>query len=910
MLELQLKETVSAQFISHYEILKKLGEGGMGVVYMARDTRLGRQVALKMLRDAGCCDTEQKQRFLQEARTASSLNHPNIITIYDIETVDGVDLISMEYVRGNSLEALIHRGGIPLAEALGYASQIAHALDAAHSTGIVHRDIKPGNVMVTDSGIVKVLDFGLAKINQTTGLSSAGLDPGADVSPHTAAGMILGTVTYLSPEQASGRTVDARSDLFAFGSMLYEMLTGRRAFSGGTNTEVITAIIRDDPAPLRQILKDAPPELDRIVQRLLRKDPNRRFQDAADLRVAIEEVKDELGSAPRTESAVVSRSSFDRRIAAFAFLIMIGIAYAWWNYLRPAPAKSTVLNRLTSDPGMTSFPAISPDGALIAYASDKSGEGNLDVWVQQVSGGTPIRLTRAEVDEYEPVFAPDGSKIAFRSEGDGGGIYVVSTLGGDPRLVVREGRSPAFSPDGTQIAYAVGSPGVGSTFSFGASSIYLAPVSGGEPRPLAANFMVAHHPVWTADGKHIFFEGARELGLPTFDLWVVPAAGGEPIPTDAFKTLRTQGFNIGPYPFALHGDSVIFSTGLGDSTNLWRARLSRLTWKLSGQPEQLTFGTGEERQPSIAGSGRMVFSSGQENTDLWELPIDANQGVVRGDLRQLTRDASDDFYPTVTPSGTHIAFISHRGGNDDVWLLDPATGKQNALLTSSMQEVYPKLSNDGSMVSFAAIDKEHANIFVMPRKGGVATKLCDDCGLLRDMTPDGSKLLLQLGPPPHVGLMEVRSRQISPLLQHPKLPIYAPKVSPDGHWIAFQTVERPTARTLFIARFDGSGPIPHEQWIRVTDGSSMDRNPAWSPNGNVLYFLSERDSFRCIWATRLDPETRRPAGTAFPVAHFHNAVRSLMNIDGPGEVGLSAAADRLVFAMGEITGNVWMAGLR
>ena len=890
----------------------------MGVVSLARDTRLGRQVALKILRDNGLCDETQKQRFLQEARTASSLNHPNIITIYDIETVDGVDLIAMEYIRGKQLDAVVGRKGLGVGQALRYAVQISQALEAAHEASIVHRDIKPANIMVTETGAVKVLDFGLAKLKQQPDgpVRQAGNDEvtaETRLSHRTADGIIMGTVSYMSPEQASGKPVDARSDVFSFGVVLFEMLTGRRPFQGDSTAELVSAILRDDPPSVRELAPGVPRELERIVNRCLRKDTGRRFQDMADLRVALEELKDEFDSgklqASSTVAVAAGGSGGGWRLAAFALFVLGGLGMFWLTVLKPRPSQVQSLTRLTSDPGLTSFPAISPDGTLVAYASDRSGAGNLDIWVQQFGGGQPIRLTTDETDEYEPVFSPDGSRIAFRSEREGGGIYLVQALGGQPRLVVRHGRSPAFSPDGQNIVFAVGSPGVGATFSFGSSSLHIVPVTGGEPRRIAEKYAVAHHPVWSEDGESILFEGTQQLGPPDFEICTAPVKGGEVTCTDVFKTLRAQKLIIGPYPFALHERSVIVSVGVGDSINLWRVRLTR-DWKIEGTPEQLTSGTGQERQPSVARNGRIVFASGLQNTDIWELPIEGNQGTVAGELHQLTRDATDDYYPEIAANGSRIAFISTRSGNDDVWMIDPKTGRQGALLSTPAREMYPKLSADGGAVVFGSIENNKRGVYLMATNAGVAQKLCEDCGMPRDVTADASKVLLQMGPPPHVGVIDVATRAVSVMLRHPKYPLYAPKLGPQSKWVAFQMVEQPTARVIYVAPFRPGQEVPVSDWVQITDGSVMDRNPAWSPDGNLLYFLSERDAFRCIWAQRLEPGTLRPAGRPFAVAHFHNSVRSLMNIDGPGQVSLSVSDDRIVFAMGEFMGNVWMAELR
>ncbi|MEZ5356849.1 MAG: protein kinase [Bryobacteraceae bacterium] len=913
---------MAGETISHFEILEPLGEGGMGVVSLARDLRLGRLVALKVLHPESCCDPDQKQRFLQEARTASSLNHPNIVTIYEIDTVDGVDLIAMEYVKGLTLDRVEAGKPIRVREALRYAIQIVQAMEAAHGAGIIHRDVKPSNIMVNEAGLVKVLDFGLAKIRATSPAPHALTSPipaaaVSDVStansPRTAEGVLMGTLAYMSPEQASARPADARSDIFAFGVVFYEMLVGAHPFRAESNAELVTAILRDDPAAIPGRAPEVPPELDHIVRRCLRKDPGRRFQSAADLRAALQDIEEELEKPPvepaeekETNAAPAVNRFFPKRVlAGFAAVVVAVIGLVWWRTLTPADTVTPQpLVRLTSDPGLTSFPAISPDGSLVAYATDRAGGGQLDVWVQQTSGGTPIRLTEHATDDYEPSFSPDGVHIAYRSERDGGGIYVVPSLGGESRLVARNGRSPSFSPDGRWIAYVQSSSGVGATFAAGASSMFVAPATGGDPVRLAPEFEVAHHPQWTPDSRQVIFLGNKELGPPTHDLWVVPVEGGVAKRTGVFESLRTRGLTIGPYPFAMAGSAVVMSIGSGDSVNLWRVWLDSSTWTPAGTPEQLTHGTGRELEPSVARDGRVVFSSGQQNSDLYELSADPNKGTVTGELHQLTRETGDDYYPDISADGSVIAFVSRRTGNNDVFLYDVRSGRQGALLVTPGREMYPKVSADGSVVAFTSIDQRRLTVLYMPASGGVATKLCDDCGLVRDMTSDGARLLIQMGPPPYVAMMDVATRKISELLKHDRYPIYAPKLSPDSKWVAFQVVDRPTSRTIYVARMTS----PRE-WIPVTDGKSMDRSPYWSPDGKLLYFLSERDSFRCIWAQRLDGASRRRVGEPFAVAHFHDAVRSMMNLDGPAQVSVTVGPDRLVFSMGVNMANVWLARL-
>ena len=401
--------------ISHYKILGKLGEGGMGVVYTAHDTNLDRFVAIKVLPAEKVADPERKQRFVQEAKAASSLNHPNIITIYDIGQAQGVDFISMECVVGKTLDRLIPQRGMRLNEALKCAVQIADALARAHSAGIIHRDLKPGNIMVNEHGLVKVLDFGLAKLTEVT--SADGDESTRTMRPSTEQGKIVGTVAYMSPEQAEGKKVDARSDIFSFGSVLYEMVTGEKPFHGDTKASTLAAILKDNPRPASQVVVDVPREVERLISRCLRKEVNQRCQHMDDVKIALQELKEDLDSGV-LGAASVSRPN--RRlhwilsVAAAAVVAMIGVWLV--RSKREVPETQLVTVPLTSYPGHQSIPSFSPDGTQVAFAWDGEKQDNSDIYVKQIGVEPPYRLTNDPAMDYSPVWSPDGRLIAFLRE--------------------------------------------------------------------------------------------------------------------------------------------------------------------------------------------------------------------------------------------------------------------------------------------------------------------------------------------------------------------------------------------------------------------------------------------------------------------------------------------------------------
>ena len=942
--------------LAHYKIVTKLGQGGMGAVYRAIDTRLDRTLALKLLAAGRVWDPIRRQRFIQEAKSASSLNHPNIVTIYDIGAVDDVYYIAMEYVAGKTLYECLPRKGLPLGEVLKYGVQIADALSAAHAAGIIHRDLKPGNVMVTDKGLIKVLDFGLAKLVEPAGTTETMAT--LEMPPKTAEGYIIGTAAYMSPEQAEGKKMDTRSDIFSFGTVLYEMVTGRRPFPGETQMSVLVAIVSRAPAPVTEFV-EAPPELERLILRCLRKEPERRVQHMDDLKVALEELQDDLtsgklqwpsatrlaGAGSNTQTGTTGAATFAQPAAAVApsgagtarrparakwvaaalAVLVAAVAAGTWLWLSrtSAPPRHAVLTRLTADSGLSAYPALSPDGKLMAFASDRSGEGNLDIWIQQIGGGEPMRLTRGEADKYEPCFSPDGTKIAFRSEHEGGGIYLISTLGGEARLIARQGRRPSFSPQGNEIAYWVGGD-------FG--NIYIVGADGGAPRPVQPGFYNARFPVWSSDGKFVLFSGTRsaEARSQTSDWWVSPASGqGEPSRTGAFAALAFSGISRppGPYGFvpgAWAGDDVVFSGRTGDATNLWTIPVSQRSFQVSGLPRQLTLGTGLEIQPSGITQGsdrekllaRIAFASLKENTDIWSVPID-DRGRVNGKLERMTDDPAPDTRVSMSADGSRIVYMSTRSGNNDIWLKDLKTGKESALTATAVNEYNPMLSADGSKVTYTvAEDSKATRMYSIAIHGDgrfdVPEKVCDNCGVIESWFSDGRRLVCgfdQLSPA-RTRLFDRTSGVAIDLLRHPDLNIWGGKLSADDRWVVFNVTTSPATSRIYLAPVPPRpvATIPVDDWIAVTADSSWDDKPRWSHDGNAIYFISTQDGFRCIWSQRLDPATKRPAGLPVAVLHLHDARRSMMNAD-IGPLSIAVARSRIAFSLSELTGNVWIAKL-
>ncbi len=429
-----------------YHILAPIGAGGMGEVYKARDARLDRIVAIKVLPEH-LSSKQSRERFEREARAISSLSHPHICPLFDVGHQGGIDYLVMEYLEGETLAQKLKKGPLPLEQVLRCAIEIADALDHAHRHGVIHRDLKPGNIILTKSA-AKVLDFGLAKVLAAE--TTAGLTQPTDLL--TEQGAILGTLQYMAPEQLEAKEADARTDIFAFGAVLYEMATGRKAFEAKSRASLIAASLEHEPAQISSLKPMSPAALDWLVKRCLAKDPEDRVQTARDLKCELQWVA-ERGPASTSPSAAPTtqkrRWPIGTGLAAAAIATVTVIGY-WLrgSHAAPLPWK---LTRLTSDAGLSDFAALSPDGKLVAYVSDRSLDGEPDLYIKQVAGGQPIRLT-SDGGNTTPDFSPDGSKIVFRSNRDGG-IYEIPAFGGEARLVAKDGLNPKYSPDGSQVAY-------------------------------------------------------------------------------------------------------------------------------------------------------------------------------------------------------------------------------------------------------------------------------------------------------------------------------------------------------------------------------------------------------------------------------------------------------------------------
>ena len=721
----------------------------MGEVYAAEDTKLNRTVALKILSQITAADPERLSRFQREAKAIAALNHPNVVTIYSVEEADGVPFLTMELVEGKPLDAVIPRRGMTPAALLELAVPLADAVSAVHQCGIVHRDLKTSNIMVGDDGRLKVLDFGLAKLRQETGGPSADT---VTVEQLTAQHGVIGTASYMSPEQAEGRPVDHRSDIFSLGILLYEMATGTRPFKGASAMSILSAIIKDVPAPAADVNPGVAPELDRVIRRCLAKDPVRRYQSAVDLRNDLEDLAQ---AYPAGRHPFAGRRTM-QGLAAVAVLAVVVAAAVVLLRGRGDRVRSATFSRLTAMPGREWFPSLSPDGKWLVYGAEM--EGNFDIFLQSVSGSNPVNLTRDSTEDDDmPSFSPDGERIAFRSSREGGGIFVMGRTGEAVRRVTRSGFNPAWSPDGLEIAFTSGRMDVNPQNSEGESELWVVGASGGEPRRIFAGDAI--QPSWSPHRRRIAFASRGGTSRKT-DIWTIPSGGGEPI-----ALMNDAPIDWNPI-WAPDGKHLYFVSDRSGTMNLWRMAIDEESGKARGESEPIVTPAPFLAHPTISADGRyLAYSSVLLVTNIQRLGLDPSTATVtgnptwvtsgsrlwsspdpspdgrfvvyysrvepEGDLyvsradgtgqRQLTSDSALDRVPHWSPDGTWISFFSNRSGKLQIWKIRPDGSDLQQITDFANEAAYSAWSPDGSQLAVATprASQHEATYIVDPsRRGG------------------------------------------------------------------------------------------------------------------------------------------------------------------------------------------------
>ena len=667
---------VAGRSLGRYRILARAGAGGMGEVYRARDTRLNRDVALKVLPPHLAAQPGFLARFEQEARAASALNHPHVVSTYDVGTEDGVAYIVSEFVDGQSLRQALHQKPMPLRTVLKVATELADGLAAAHRAGIVHRDLKPENVMLTSEGTAKIVDFGLALV-----LGNAG--------PHTLTGMVLGTPAYMSPEQAMSRPTDHRADQFALGAMLYEMICGHRAFRRDTLPQTLHAITTEEPPPLN----DVPGPLCWLVQRCLAKDPRERYASTDDLYRDLRNLRDRLHEpqvTPTTPGAGAVKRGRLALWAAGAALAGAAVAALLLNPSEPAFDKYK-LTPFVTEAGAEESPAWSPDGRSIAYSAEEGGIRQ--ILMRGIEASASTQLTHSERDSLRPFWSPDGSRVYYSMAG---GLWSVGAAGGTPQLAIKNVNFASIAPDGRALAFTRG--GLGSL------GVWIAAPPAGEPKqyrmaPFPEKVTGMHVPVFSRDGSKIAVLCSALAGAAWPDLWILPYPSGTP---------RLARVRL-PYSLALGGRlswmpdnrHLVMSGSIEDgSSHIY------LLDTESEQTELLSMTSGDETGPSVSPDGRRIaFAAGGDDYDVVQFSLDGTA------MTPLLATARSETHPTWTPTGTGYAYTTDARGAWEVWLRN-VDGSARPLATPDTafpwnRLLWSRLSPNGLSVAFDVFSDSH-----------------------------------------------------------------------------------------------------------------------------------------------------------------------------------------------------------
>jgi serine/threonine protein kinase/Tol biopolymer transport system component len=790
--------------IGPYEITSPLGEGGMGVVYRAHDTKLGRDVAIKALPDAFANDSDRLQRFQREAQVLASLNHPNIAHIYGLEESDRTRCIVMELVEGETLQERLKHGAIPVNEALRMAMQIAEALEAAHERGIVHRDLKPANIKLTPDGKIKVLDFGLAKAFQEERQASLSNSP--TLVGASAPGVILGTAAYMSPEQAKGKDADRASDIWAFGCVLYELLTGHAAFEGETVGEILGGIFKVDP-DWRRLPAETPEAIRRLLRRCLQKDRGDRFKSADDARI---EIKEAMNAPPAIETAApTTRNSMlawiVATVAALAF-VSIGILH-----FREKPEATLPEMRVDITTPSTPAPlefALSPDGRYIVFVA--SGDGAQRLWLRALDKTDAQPLAGTEGADY-PFWSADSHSIGFTASGR---LKRLDTAGGPPQTLASTSvvRGGAWNAEGMILF----SPTLGALARIAAS--------GGEPvavTRIAPGQAGQAFPQFLPDGHHFLFYAN---GTPdTTGIYLGSLDRGEPkrlAPADSTAMY-------------LASQMIVFVRG----TTLMAQHLDLNQGELTGDPMRLadpvstnSLGFGGF---SVSADARLAYRSGVGGLD--QLKWYDRTGKAMGVAGEP--DSSAPLYPELSPDGAHVALQRTIQTNFDVWLMDLVRGNMTRFTFDPANEGRPVWSPDSTKIAFDSYKKGFANLYLKPSSGaGIEELLLETQNnkFAQDWSKDGRFLLYQ-ELDPKTG----RDLWALPITGNDRKPIVIIKTpfdelngqfSPDGRWVAYETNE--SGRFEIVVQ---PFPSPTGKWQVSTGGGIQ---PRWRNDGKELYFVS------------------------------------------------------------------------
>ena len=818
-----------------YEILAPLGAGGMGEVWRARDTRLGREVAIKVLPPHLAEDAEALRRFEREARTVAALSDPNILALHDFGSDEGppgspkVVYAVTELLYGVTLRERLRSGALPWRRAVDWAAQTARGLAAAHDKGIVHRDVKPENLFLVRDGRVKVLDFGLARSNAGGSADSGALAlEHGKTHAHTQPGRVLGTVGYMSPEQLCGEPVDARSDVFALGCVLFEMLTGATPFQRDNVVEAMSAVLRDEPAPLVGVPdgtgQPVSPALSRLVMRCLERRPEERFQSARDLAFALEVLSGETGSRSEAALPAMERRPWRRWLwpAIAAGCLAAGLLAGWW-LARAPPAMPSRLHALTYS-GSDAWPAASPDGRLLAFASERDGRSR--IWLRQTTTGDEVALT--EGPDTLPRFSPDGASVLFvrRRAGGGSDLWRVATLGGEPRRVVNDAVAGDWSPDGSALALVRGEPGSGW------SVVTVRPDGGGAETVVLTDPLKLDSPRWSPDGQRLALLRSSTIRGADAVLLVDPRSR-------KVEEVRVPGI---VWSLAWTGDGeLLYALAEGAGARLPSSQLVLRKVRNGGAERTLMWVPYTVPSLEVLGAGRVVLTTLNRRQNLRESPLAGGNAVQRW----LSRGTSVDRQPVYSPDGEWVAFASTRGGNLDLWAVSTRSGAVRRLTDDPGEDWDPAFTPDGRLL-WSSNRGGHFEVWSAEPDGNAPRQLSRDGFDAENPTATADGWVVYASSHPRQqGLWKMRADGSGASRLVASAEAAHPEASPDGRFVLYHARAGDAEEVRVVRLADGS-PVVRAATIalgdprarRVTDELDIALGRArWRPDGRAILYV-------------------------------------------------------------------------